>query len=156
MPNDSKRNGPVVAYDLDGVLAESPPMTVKSWYEMTGTERRARKNDHLKHFQEAKVLFRPAPKFYIITARKKDVLEVTIKWVKKHFGNQCLGVFFLPTARTIPNVVAFKSACLKKIGATEFYEDNIEVLFGLKKMKLSGLTLFHFDPTKMGVPCPIT
>lgn len=127
----------MIAYDLDGVLAESPQPSVLSWGKMNGIQRKQRKFELLKHYQSASLLFTPPePAFYVISARRAhdDVYNVTDNWLMGEFGGRILGLFLLPMGRTIQNVIGFKSAVLKQIGATEFTEDNVDVLKGVRKL----------------------
>lgn len=123
----------IVAYDLDGVLAESPRES-KPWKSMSGRERQERKMYLLRHYHKASVLYNPPEKkFYVITARKNDSKAISSWWLKRNFNHRILGVFFLNTSRTIQNVIAFKSGVLKQIKADIFIEDNKEVVKGIRK-----------------------
>lgn len=124
------------AFDLDGVLAVSPPGSAKKWGHMKGQERQNRLLELLAHYARAGVLFRPTVgNFYVITARKnnEDVRSVTEGWLKLNFGRNFAGVYMLSESRSLDNVIAFKSRILKSLRVTDFAEDNPAVVKGLRK-----------------------
>ena len=124
----------IVAYDLDGVLAESPLPNDKKWGLMNGAERKERKEYLREHYLSAKPIYNPPEKsFYVITARKTDTKAITAIWLDKHFPKRVAGLFMLDVSRTIENVVNFKTQVLLNIKAEVFVEDNKKVLVGIKK-----------------------
>jgi hypothetical protein len=124
-----------VVYDLDGVLAVAPRPCVKAWRFMDACEREKRRRYLLNHYAKAGRLYSPTHAFYVLTARRNHPLikRGTITWLRTHFPDAYVGVFFLPWHRTLRNVVDFKSSKLLKIGATHFVEDNEKVLKGVAK-----------------------
>jgi hypothetical protein len=125
-----------IAWDLDGCLAKSPPPSEKKWGHMKGDERKQRKERLLDHYKQAPILHKPSENFYVITARKKEPLVegVTHVWLKSHFGDQVLDVFFLEKSRSLQNVSIFKTSVLEQLGITHFYEDNLKVLKLMKRI----------------------
>lgn len=135
----------IVAYDLDGVLAEGPEPVSKPWGRMSGQERADRQTFLLYSYMTARRLFDPPEEsFYVITARKRSdaVGQVTQDWLQEKFPGRVRGLFLLNEARSLKNVIQFKGEVLKQIGAQEFTEDNLKVLKGLSAC---GAKLYHFD-----------
>lgn len=122
------------AFDLDGVLAEKPPMSEKKWGKMNGDERKQRKAFLNAFYFNAKPLLPYEPGTVVITARKNDpaVQSATLSWFKKHY-NTYPTIYFLDESRSVKNVIAFKSGVLRAHNITHYYEDNKKVLKGLKK-----------------------
>lgn len=133
----------VHAYDYDGVLAVGPPKPPKPWRFMLGPARAAWRVFLLRHYAAAKPLLPPVANrpFYVITARKDsdEVRAVSEAWLERHYPGRCRGLFLLGTGRTLENVIAFKAATLTSIGATDFTEDNPQVVKGLRALNASGL-----------------
>lgn len=124
----------MVGYDLDGVLAKAPPPRPKPWSQMTGNERRLYDRRLLSHYKRAKPLYRPKRKdWVVVTARKAlpDIQTTTLSWFRSNgFGRPI--VFFLQGARSINNVVEFKADIIDRLELTDFYEDNLSVVRGLR------------------------
>ena len=122
-----------IGLDLDGVCAEKPAMPEKRWGKMNGVERANRRNDLLKSYQNAKVLRAIPIGAVIVTARRgtTDVMEVTNNWFKANFA-EVPKIYFLMVSRTVENVIAFKKKVLVDEKITHFYEDNKQILAGLK------------------------
>lgn len=129
----------VWAYDLDGVLCEPVPEPAKSWMRMNGRERQ-RRLDFVEHFYAiTKLLFRPLqPRIFVITARKQTptIKLITEQWLMQHFGPQVEQLFMFTGSRTIANVVAYKAEVLRQIGATDYAEDNRNVVRELRRQGL--------------------
>ena len=137
------------SYDLDGVLAYPPPQPLKPWGRMTGTERNARRDALLFHYEAAEVLWRPDRPFVVVTARKGDERTsiVTRYWLEREFNGDCLAIYMLDRARTIRNVIAFKSETLRSLGLRQHYEDNPAIVRGLRRA-LPGVDIVLFQPLR--------
>ena len=134
----------IVAYDLDGVIAESPPLREKSWGHMNGNERLAYRQMLIAHYKKAKVLYTPPEtKFHIITARKLEMKYITETWLNENFPEKKFSLHMLDVSRTIDNVVLFKSRVLSNINATCFIEDNKKVVKKLRR-ELPGIEIKLF------------
>ena len=58
----------IVSYDVDGVLAEKPPLSSKKWGKMNGQERNERKQFLNDWYRNAAPLIQPKEeKFYAIS-----------------------------------------------------------------------------------------
>ena len=137
------------AYDLDGVLAEAPPAYVKPWRKMTGPERAAQITRTIDHYLVAHSLFSPEPgDFHVITARKVTTRKVSLDWLERRFGQRVLELHMLEEGRTIENVVRFKADVLRRIGATDYAEDNRTVVRELRKQDLA-CRIWHFKKGEM-------
>lgn len=139
----------MVAYDLDGVLAEVPPASLftKKWGRMNGEERRTRGEQLLAHYSRARLLHRPVEeRFVVVSARKnaEDVATTTSTWLAFQ-GVEPHGLYLLDRARTLRNVIDFKVSVLRQVGAVEFTEDNRQVLAGVARL-LPGLKLWWYKP----------
>lgn len=145
----------VIAYDLDGVLAQSPPSSPKKWGHMKGDERRMRKLELLHWYSKAAILFNPPEQFfYIVTARKADsiIRDVTYLWLKQNFPGRIKGVHHLKVSRSLENVIKFKTEILIQIKATEFTEDNVAVVAGVRKALPAVYTWLFKDGKKLPDP----
>lgn len=134
------------AFDLDGVLAAKPPERGKKWGKMNGDERQKWRDFLLRWYSQASVLIRPKKEnFIVITARKNnpEVIEATNAWFKESFGF-IPTIFFLDGARTTENVIKFKAKILEENGINLYFEDNLAILKGLKKL-LPTLQYFFVD-----------
>lgn len=126
----------MIGYDLDGVLATNAPVPIKPWRWMSGPERNAHKQGLLKAYSLAGQLYRPRePEFVVITARKDDpnVREVTERWLNGFFPGRVKGLYMLGVSRSLDNVIDFKATRVNALGLTDFTEDNVEVVKGLRK-----------------------
>jgi len=129
----------VAAYDLDGVLAAPVPASffTKPWRHMSGVERSQRANRLLEWYATAPLLHVPTERsFHVITARKEEVRSVTQRWLEKQFGKRVLSVCMLSVGRTVKNVVEFKAASLRRLGVTDFTEDNRTIVRALRRQDL--------------------
>lgn len=124
----------VWAYDLDGVLAASPPPSPIKWGKMNGQQRKDSKDALLYHYSQAAVLHRPQGRFHVITARKEqpDVRSVTEQWLHEQFPGQVMSLLMLNKPRRVDVVVPFKAEALRFTWATDFMEDNPAVVRGLR------------------------
>ncbi len=120
------------AFDLDGVLAEKPPLPNKTWGNMNGLERTMRKAFLLDFYYNAKPLIPWDKESIVITSRKSEAANATMSWFLKHY-QKMPHIYFLDKSRNIANVVAFKLNAIKMNHITDFYEDNKKVLKGLKE-----------------------
>lgn len=136
MPRHRDCGGPVTqrwAYDFDGVLAEAPPPAPKKWGLMKGPERAARKQLLLEHYARARPLLAPETRdFLVITARSLWAQAVSEEWLRRYYPLRW-GLDMLEEARTIRNVVRFKAASLRDYGATDFAEDNVQIVRALRR-----------------------
>lgn len=134
------------AYDLDGVLCEAfVPSMLKPWRKMNGEERARRKLEQKTFYQETTRLYiPPVLEFHIITARKKiEAEQATRFWLTENFPGAKYHLHMLEVGRTIENVVEFKSSVLQKIGATDYAEDNRNIVRGLRKKNLD-CRIWHY------------
>lgn len=140
----------VYAYDLDGVLAEAPPASPKAWRRMSGVERTQHQQRTIAHYAVAAVLYRPPPgqRFHVITARKQTTRDVTGAWLLRAFGPGVVQLWMLEEGRTIENVVRFKADVLRRVGATDYAEDNRTVVRELRKLDLP-CRIWHFKKGRM-------
>lgn len=128
----------IIAYDMDGVLAAPVPDSffVKKWRHMNGVERLQRHKNLVEWYKIAGLLLTPGVKeFHVITARKgvEDVRTVTREWFKINYPHNTVHLHMLSGSRTIENVVKFKGDVLKTIGASDYTEDNWDIVRGLRK-----------------------
>lgn len=147
----------MIAYDFDGVLAESPPASTKPWGQMNGRERAQRQQALLDHYGKAQPLLIPKEPFIVISARKEtaDIRFVSTQWLKTHHQHNFQELHLLPIARTIKNVVTFKAAILQHTQATTFTEDNRNILKGLKSITELTCQLYYWKQG-MNEPIPYT
>lgn len=137
----------LVAYDLDGVLAEAPPPRPKSFFKSTGQERKDWDLLLAEHYRTAKpLLVPPEAEFHVITARKckAPFIDITMAWLEKHYPDRTWRFHMLATGRTLKNVIAFKGSVIAQMGISKFTEDNREVLKGLRKGGVA-CELYYFD-----------
>lgn len=136
----------MIAYDIDGVLAEKPPAAIKAWGKMTGNERKERKQFLLAWYRDAQPLYQPTEPFTAISARKEEdaIHETTRLWFEQHYPNMLQHLILLPVSRSIENVVRFKSAAIELYEVTEFTEDNKKILKGLAQNNL-GCKLWYWE-----------
>lgn len=78
---------------------------------------------------------------YIVTARRKWVIEDTIEWVNKHYPNLFKGIHFVPIWE--PNNKVTKAEICKEIGANYLIDDspqhcNIAATNGIKAIMFGG------------------
>lgn len=125
----------VWAFDLDGVLCDAfRASSAKSWRRMSGAERTQRREELATFYVAALPLFRPTcAKFHVVTARKESERVVTQAWLTEHLGERVMSLHMLNVGRTIENVVAFKADALRELGATDFHEDNRQIVRGLRR-----------------------
>lgn len=126
----------VIATDLDGVLAASPPESAIPWRRMNGPQRAARRAELLAWYEQADVWFRPSCQFHVITARKNDpaVRQVTEAWLRSVFGDLVLGVHMLAASRNLVNNIAFKASVLRSLPEAPMYiDDTLPLLRGLRQ-----------------------
>ena len=89
---------------------------------------------------KASILYRPKGNFVIITAQQDSPsIHTAIKsMVKDNFPN-CQGVTFVSGGQT--EIISKKASAIKRLGITEFTDNNSDILAGLKE-KLSGVKLY--------------
>jgi hypothetical protein len=90
----------------------------------------------------AKVIYTPTMPFVAITARGADpkVHRATQIWLKQHEPN-CHGVEF--TGGSLKQVINGKAQAIQKHGVTDYVDNNIELLHGLKNL-LPNVKFYHF------------
>lgn len=95
---------------------------------------------------KASVLYRPKGNFIIVTAQQDSPsIHSAIKsMIKDNFPN-CQGVTFVSGGQS--EVIAKKAAAIKRLGITEFTDNNPDILAGLKE-KLPNVKLYKM--TKNG------
>jgi hypothetical protein len=138
----------VIAFDFDGVLSElcSGEVFSKPYSRMTGPERQRRAEFLLDHYSKALPILSPvANEFAVITARKAEprIFEVSRAWLNRHFPGKKTSLYMLPDARSIPNVVSFKGSIIRALGVTDFVEDNVKVVAGLRKSTSARIWLYQ-------------
>lgn len=137
----------MIGYDMDGVLAVKPPESTMKWGKMNGDQRNGRKAQLLEWYENAETLLIPEEPFIAISARRDtpETRQATENWLAKHQPN-CVGLFLLPIARTVENVILFKGAVIESQGVTRFTEDNKKILRGLRKANTKA-DLWYYDHT---------
>lgn len=138
----------LAGYDLDGVLAASPPPASKKWGQMNGPERQARRAALVGHYAAAAPMYMPSEgRFDVITARKDEpaVRKATEQWLKERFGPRVRALRMLKDSRSIKNVVAFKAAAIQELEITDFTEDNPLVVRQLAALRICRVWLFASD-----------
>jgi hypothetical protein len=126
----------IVSYDVDGVLAEKPPLSDKKWGKMNGQERNARKDFLNDWYRNAAPLIQPKEeKFYAISARKAEpnIYNITMKWLDEHYPERVLGLYLLMGSRTVENAASFKAETVLSLNIERHYEDNKKVLRAMAK-----------------------
>lgn len=125
-------------FDFDGVLAAGPAPNDKKWGVMNGEERRARKAHLLAHYAVAAKIHDPVTwTFHVITARKADpaVRRVSERWLTQNFAvGRVLGLHMLEVSRSVPAVIEFKAGIIQCLGITDFVEDNVKIVNGLRRL----------------------
>jgi hypothetical protein len=135
------------AYDLDGVLAANAPKPPRPWGRMIGAERKAWKSTLLSWYACAPPLLNPfEPMFHVITARRSapEIQAVTGRWIERHLPGRVMGLHLLQESRSIEAVVRFKGGVIKTLGVSDFVEDNLKVLKGLRIAGCAA-NLWYFD-----------
>lgn len=112
------------AYDLDGVIADTPPKKKK---HLT-------KDEIKERYSQAYPLIDPIPPYIIITARKPEYCEITQEWIKKHGINPPLIIEFMSYPRTKNNMIRHKREKICEHKITEFYEDDPVIAKKLKQI----------------------
>lgn len=127
----------MIGFDLDGVLAEAPPKPPRPWRYLSGWERREHQRLTLKHYESAKPLLSPlkGKRTIIISARKKtrEIEDATWLWLGRTYQRTWFDVHLLEGPRTYETVVEFKAKVIRRIGVTDFIEDNPTVVRELRK-----------------------
>ena len=143
-----------VAYDLDGVLCETPPLHTKPWRRMNGQERREHTERLRRYYVTAKSLYVPREHgFHVITARSKWAEEITRNWLAAHFGDRVLKLHMLEGPRTTERVVAFKATVLLALKVSDYSEDNRDVVRGLRKA-VPTCRVWHYKGGMMKLDYP--
>lgn len=137
-----------VAYDLDGVLAVAPAPNVKKWGLMKGPERVARVAALEEHYRTVTRILNPQERFSVISARKESTRAVTEDWLRQQYGERVIKVWLLSVARSVENVVEFKSGILNNFGFQKFTEDNLPVLRAIAR-RTPRCNCFYFDGAKI-------
>lgn len=141
------------AFDLDGVLCEPfAPSTTKAWRRMNGQERAQRKEEQASFYVNARPLLDPEPRrFHVITARKdSSARRQTEAWLGKHLPGRVIQLHMLTEGRTIENVVRFKSAVLRDVGAKDYAEDNRIIVNALRKA-VPMCRVWHFKNGRLNL-----
>ncbi|MGA7119750.1 MAG: hypothetical protein WBY94_06615 [Polyangiaceae bacterium] len=117
---------------------------------MTGPERIARRDALLAHYETAPVLYVPPAfqDFVVVTARGQAAKDVTVAWLRRHYGHHVTAFATLAGARTTERVVEFKAAFLREQEVTDYAEDNRAVVRGLRKV-LSSCRVWHYKKGQM-------
>lgn len=143
----------VWAYDLDGVLAQGPPPPSKPWSRMRGPERKAYQEGLVAHYLVAPQLYHPETAVqYVITARRHTdpIRDATYMWFERTQG-YIPAIYFLEQARTYEAVVSHKASKLVGLaheqGVTDFVEDNVKVLQGLRRWPVPQTLWLYKDGT---------
>lgn len=147
-----------VAYDFDGVLAQSPPPGEIPWAAMTGPQRAARRMFLVDWYRKAPRLYDPKePSFEVVSARKEEpeIRFTSALWLERNYPGRCKGLHLLQRSRTLAHVVEFKAGVLRTMGATDFTEDNPQVLKGLASALGEGYRLWLYRDGKVE-PWPVT
>jgi hypothetical protein len=141
--------GFVIGFDFDGVLAElcEGEIFKKPWKNMSGAERDYRSLLLLEHYSTAKPIMSPTEKnFAVITARKAtpEIYLISKNWLSNNYPRaQHIHLHMLPNSRSIPNVVSFKGAVINALQITDFFEDNVKVVSGLRKTTSARVWLYR-------------
>jgi hypothetical protein len=117
---------------------------------MNGVER-ARWREFLKEFyRSAPTLYVPPgdDRFHVVTARNQSTRPETLGWLRERHGLRVSEVFMLSVARTLENVVVFKSHTLLTTGVVDYAEDNRSVVRALRPL-LPACRVWHFKRGKL-------
>jgi hypothetical protein len=138
----------IVSYDVDGVLAEKPPASKKSWGKMNGEERRERKQYLNDWYKNAASLIQPKEdKFYAISARKAEphIYKISMDWLNANYNSRVIELHLLRESRSIKNVAAFKSEVIINLNIERHYEDNKKVLKEMEKLLPPWIELYFWE-----------
>lgn len=139
-----------IAFDLDGVIIDKPPLVPKEWLEWlfrggkrdglhyrfpkSKLEQRIRKLSHFyllrppikKNIEFIKELAKnPKYELYIISARYSFLEKETEKWLRKRMIKDLFKGIFINLEDKQPHL--FKERKLKEIGAEIFVDDDCEL-----------------------------
>ena len=127
----------IVSYDIDGVLAEGPPLSEKNWGQMNKYERSDRKRFLVNWYRNATPLLVPKdPYFIAVSARKNEgeVYAATKIWLDKHYPKRVIDLYLLTKSRSVLNAATFKADIIIKENVEVHYEDNKQVLKIMKDL----------------------
>ena len=137
----------MISYDIDGVLAENPPNRNKK-FELQTNEERIQYDNLLKNwYANAKPLLFPKDEFIAISARKKstEIIEITANWMNKYHKSLVHSIHLFDGKKTLDNVANFKAKCIQQNHITKHTEDNLDILFRLKKIVGNTVELYHWE-----------
>lgn len=128
----------IVSYDIDGVLAEGPPISEKKWGQMNKYERSDKKRLLLDWYRKAKPLLVPKdPYFFAVSARKNEgeVYAATKAWLDFYYPKRVIEIYLLEfKSRSVINAATFKANIMIKENVQVHYEDNKQVLKIMKEL----------------------
>ncbi|CAB4124342.1 hypothetical protein UFOVP49_180 [uncultured Caudovirales phage] len=138
----------IVSYDVDGVLADKPPLSEKKWGHMNGQERNERKEYLKDWYRNATPLIQPKEeKFFAISARKAEpvIYNITMEWMSKHYPERVLDLYLLRDSRTVENAAIFKVETIISLNVERHYEDNKKVLRAMLKRIPPWVELYFWE-----------
>lgn len=119
------------AFDIDNTLADTK---FKDIYN---------KQQLLKMYREAPVLYTPKGKFYAITARGTDlqVKEATRLWLEANYGDNCLGVYFADGSEE--EKITYKANKTKELNVEGYVDSKVDTLRLFEKFGITGIKLYQ-------------
>ena len=144
----------IVSYDIDGVLAEGPPISEKKWGRMNKYERSDRKKFLVDWYRNASPLLIPKdPYFIAVSARKNEgeVYAATKEWLDRYYPNRVVELYLLEISRSVLNAATFKANIMIKENIQVHYEDNKPVLKIMKQLAPN----VHYYFWKKGMQEPV-
>lgn len=126
----------MIAYDLDGTLAETDYTNVYSKEGLTTI------------YENAPVIYKPKSPFIVITARQINGLQdriATRQWLQDNFGNLFKNIYYVSGSQD--QIVKKKLEILKRYNIVEFVDNNKAIL---QKMKEADPSLKLYYMSKDG------
>lgn len=123
------------AYDLDGTLAGTK---FKDIYN---------KQQLLKMYETAPVLYTPRGQFVAITARGDDlqVKQATRLWLKANYGTKCEAVYFASGSEK--EKITYKANKVKELGLTGYVDAKASTLALFEQFGITGIDLYKLNVT---------
>jgi len=157
-----------LGFDLDGVLADKPPLIPKKWleylfrgsqknrlhyrYPKTKLEIWIRKLSHFylfrppikKNIEFIKKLKGQDYKLYLISSRYSFLKKETMVWLKKRKLDNVFEKVFINKENEQPHL--FKGKIIKKLGLDYYFEDDLQIVDYLKsKISQTRIKLINRD-----------
>ena len=123
-------------YDIDGTLADTKFKDIYS------------KQQLLKMYETAPVLYTPRGQFVAITARGDDlqVKQATRIWLKANFGDKCEAVYFASGSEK--EKITFKANKVKELKLKGYVDAKVATLELFEKFGIAGIDLYKLNITE--------